>query len=239
MSDLRLVEHYVSVQGEGPRVGALTQFVRFAGCNMRCPLWPCDTQHAIDPSIWRTNSYKRSGIDLAAEIANIAYETGALNICLTGGEPFMQDNMALYDTISALAHPSGRYSFEVFTNGSFPFPVWSKEPMIDMLYTMDWKLPGSGEESHNISTRNVNATAFLTPTDGIKFVVVDKNDLDEARRISTSLRKSGFLGTFWVGAAWDRISNQEIISYMIKWKLKWKLNVQVHKYIWHPDMQGV
>ena len=236
---LRLVEHYVSVQGEGPRVGTLTQFVRFAGCNMRCPLWPCDTQHAIDPSIWKDNSYKREGLALASEITTIASETGAYNICLTGGEPFMQQSMDLYDAIVPLAHPTRRYSFEVFTNGSFPFPIWSKEPLIEMLYTMDWKLGGSGEADHNRLTRSTNATAFLKSTDGIKFVVTSEADMQEARNVAGSLRRGGFQGTFWIGAAWDKITNQEIIDYLIKWKLNWKLNVQIHKHIWHPDKQGV
>jgi len=50
---MRLSELYTSIQGEGPRVGQPVQFMRFAGCNLRCPSWPCDTQHAIDAARYR------------------------------------------------------------------------------------------------------------------------------------------------------------------------------------------
>ncbi len=44
--DAHLVEIFESVQGEGPHVGELTVFVRFAECDLRCA-W-CDT-----PESWR------------------------------------------------------------------------------------------------------------------------------------------------------------------------------------------
>jgi 7-carboxy-7-deazaguanine synthase len=141
MAELRLVEHYASVQGEGPRVGVPTQFVRFAGCNMRCPLWPCDTQHAIQPSIWRTNSRKVLAHELADAVIAMAEATGATNICLTGGEPFMQNNVELRTLVENLFY-EGPYTIEAFTNGSFEWPTWALQ---HVFFILDWKLAGSGE----------------------------------------------------------------------------------------------
>lgn len=233
---LRLVEHYASVQGEGPRTGTLTQFVRFAGCNMRCPGWPCDTQHAIDPAIWRTNSYTQTPLQLDNAILDMYHTTGARNICLTGGEPFMQNHERLYEALS----PSNLlgFTYEAFTNGSFPLPLWTRS--LQMLFTMDWKLPGSGEQDTKLSNRLENAK-FLKPRDAIKFVVKDKADLEEAAKTMLYLRTEAVDATFYLGRVWGAsISDEDLVEYIKSHQLRdVKLNVQVHKLIWHPDKQGV
>ena len=48
MGEANLVEIFSSFQGEGPHVGQSTLFVRFGGCDLRCP-W-CDSPHTWQPS---------------------------------------------------------------------------------------------------------------------------------------------------------------------------------------------
>ena len=36
---MKVNEIYTSIQGEGPNTGIPTTFVRFGGCNLRCPGW--------------------------------------------------------------------------------------------------------------------------------------------------------------------------------------------------------
>jgi 7-carboxy-7-deazaguanine synthase len=236
---LRLSELYTSVQGEGPRTGTSTVFVRFAGCNMRCPGWPCDTQHAIDPKIYRFQSEKLDPVELAAMIEEHCTRKGARNICLTGGEPFMQPSDDLHKMITALAHPSRWATFEVFTNGSYPFPEWTKEPMINMQYTMDWKLKGSGESQTGLAVRRTNAL-WLKETDAIKFVVKDEDDMIAAREIAWDLSDKGCKAQYWMGKVWGgELTDQDLVDYMQNNTSDWKLNVQTHKYIWHPDERGV
>lgn len=236
---LRLSEMYSSIQGEGPRTSIPTIFVRFAGCNMRCPGWPCDTQHAIDPAIWRFQSEKLQPVSIATKIENLAFLKGARNICLTGGEPFMQNHDDLHDMINALAHPSLWCTFEVFTNGSYKFPQWTKDPMINMQFTMDWKLAGSEEENTCLDIRQENAL-WLDKNDAIKFVVKDQGDLHAAKAVAEYLWKRGCKAQFWVGRVWDtEITDQDLIEFIQRWKLNWRLNVQVHKFIWDPEKRGV
>ena len=45
---MKVVEHFLSIQGEGLQMGRLTYFVRGAGCNLRCS-W-CDTGYALSDS---------------------------------------------------------------------------------------------------------------------------------------------------------------------------------------------
>lgn len=229
MRNLRLVEHYASTQGEGARTGVVTQFVRFAGCNMRCPLWPCDTQHAIEPSIWAKNSYKRTPEELLED----SKEQPGKNICLTGGEPFMQDHNQLLQYCDLLAKEE--YEIEAFTNGSFIYPEWA---LRQIHFTMDWKLPGSGEHDTAIENRQANALA-LKATDDIKFVVADHTDLQYAYELWDMMVKDGVKTGFYVGSAWKHITDEDIVNFVLKYDLPWKLNVQVHKYIWDPNKQGV
>lgn len=231
MRQLRLVEHYASVQCEGARTGQVTQFVRFAGCNMRCPLWPCDTQHAIDPKIWVHNSYKQT----PEELLEACKAKPGKNICLTGGEPFMQDHEQLRQFCDLLAIEG--YMVEAFTNGSYIYPDWA---LAQIHFTMDWKLPGSGEHETEKENRLINARA-LKFTDDIKFVVADKKDLDWALETWKMLTHAvpAVKCEFYVGSAWKHITDEDIVNFVLECDLPWKLNVQVHKYIWDPEKQGV
>lgn len=225
---LILSELYTSIQCEGPNIGKPTQFVRFAGCNMRCPGWPCDTQHAIDPAIWRHEAERLSPTELYHRVVS-----GPGNICLTGGEPFMQKEGDLQEFVEMCK--ATNMSVEAFTNGSFYFPGWA---LTQIQFIMDWKLKGSGEADTNVAMRLQNAM-HLKRADNIKFVVVDKDDLEEALLQYTELMIKGCSAQFWVGAAWDRIGQQEVIDYMILHELPWRLNVQLHKYLWDPDERRV
>jgi len=226
---LRLVEHYVSTQGEGPRVGTPTQFVRFAGCSMRCPGWPCDTPFAIEPSIFMKagNSYKRTVEELVADIVEKAAETGARNICLTGGEPFLQKQELMDQLTESLADKD--FEIEAFSNGSF---VYSPLALYHVQFMMDWKLNGSGEGESYLTERTINALNLGTG-DGIKFVCKDENDFKQAIKVWNTLKDEVDGGLiFWVGAAWDVFPESRVVELVLEHKLPWKLNVQVHNFIW-------
>jgi 7-carboxy-7-deazaguanine synthase len=231
---LRLSELYVSTQGEGQHVGRLTAFVRFAGCNMRCPGWPCDTPHAIEPSIWVHESEKLSVEDLVAKVIEETEENGCKHVCLTGGEPFLQDNRELAAFVQQLRNQY--YSVEVFSNGSFQYPPWAIAKMDIM---MDWKLKGSGEQTTDRAQRLINAKQ-LKHTDGIKYVVKDLDDFMEAMMLSVVLHNEhGVQATEWVGTAWDQISERELVDLIKEYGAPFRLNVQVHKYIWPATERGV
>lgn len=230
---LCLSELYTSIQCEGPNVGKLTQFCRFAGCNMRCPGWPCDTQHAINPSIWRHQSEILSSEELSVRILAEVKRSGAKNICITGGEPFLQPNDRLESLVRTLTRLGNQV--ECFSNGSFPYPEWA---LSLMPIVMDWKLEGSGE-AHTARDIRYNNAALLDGQDSIKFVVKDMPDLEEAHRTWHHLMNRDCQAEFWVGQAWDHISTDDIIQYIGNNRLPWRLNVQLHKFLWDPDKRGV
>ena len=49
MPEYRVVEKFISINGEGQRAGELAVFIRLAGCNMRCSY--CDTLWALEKDV--------------------------------------------------------------------------------------------------------------------------------------------------------------------------------------------
>jgi 7-carboxy-7-deazaguanine synthase len=231
---LRLVEHYVSTQGEGPRVGTLTQFVRFAGCNLKCPLWPCDSQFAIDPKLYREEMYQSWPNELSAVVNKKADETGARNICLTGGEPFLQNNDQLFKFIKG-SHPAAQVlQWEVFTNGTFEIP--DQFFAIGVKPVMDWKLPGSGEQTW-INARSRNLQKMATYGGSVKFTITDETDFSTAFQVWESLVMDSGVEVF-VGPAWGKVEPHWVADRIVEFKVPWRLNIQAHNYIYGAQTRG-
>jgi len=111
---LKIAEIFPSVQGEGLRQGEPTIFVRLSGCNLRCAF--CDTKYA-----W-TGGEMRTRDSVVAEVKKIHLDFPALWVCLTGGEPLLQD-------ISGLVRDLKKEGLkvQVETNGT-----------VDRLLPVDW-----------------------------------------------------------------------------------------------------
>lgn len=236
---MRISEIYRSVQGEGPRVGEPTIFVRAAGCNLRCPGWPCDTPHAIDPQRFRQTWELLTHYEVASRVhqAGKPYH----NVCFTGGEPFLQNEHELKDIIDLL-RTSGYTNFEVFTNGTLPFPEWTSE----FLYViMDWKLEGSGEEV--IIPERVDNARKLGAEDAIKFTIRDNNDFASAmgvyelmiRKFDEDEKDEWNRPTFYYGPVWGTITPAQLVEHVQKYDLPWTLNLQTHNMIWDRSKRGI
>lgn len=225
MKPLRVSEVYLSIQGEGPRVGQPTIFVRFAGCNLRCPGWPCDTPHAIFPELYR-NEWKSVDVTELLEAIQSKAEGRRLNICFTGGEPFLQNHEAFKDLVERLFED---YTLEVFSNGTIEYPDWAFEYLY---FIMDWKLPSSGEDLANHMRIAVNLPR-LQADDAIKFVCADRNDYDQAVNLweeHIKIVKPELI--VFIGVVWNRLEPKELVTWMLEDKLPWRLNLQTHNLIW-------
>ena len=100
----RINEIFYSLQGEGANTGRPAAFVRFSGCNLRCPF--CDTEFE--------NWHPMSADDIVKQIS--AYPTRFA--VLTGGEPSLQVD----DELTAALHRAGFY-IAIETNGTHPLPT--------------------------------------------------------------------------------------------------------------------
>ena len=78
---MKVVEKFISINGEGRRAGELAVFIRFQGCNLRCSY--CDTMWANEADCPYTDESTK-------EIVNFVLQSQIKNVTLTGGEPLLQ-----------------------------------------------------------------------------------------------------------------------------------------------------
>lgn len=100
---MRINEIFYSLQGEGYWTGIPAVFVRFSGCNLRCPF--CDTHH-------------HDAIEMTEdEIVDRICRYASRHIIFTGGEPTLQLTKSLVDHL----HKLDKF-LHIETNGSVVLP---------------------------------------------------------------------------------------------------------------------
>ena len=222
MSKFKVVEKFVSINGEARCAGELACFIRFAGCNLNCVY--CDTKWANEP---------KAPFLIMSEEEIYAYikETGVKNVTLTGGEPLIQDNIS---RLLKMLSKDETLNIEIETNGAV-----SLDDYIDIghniTYTMDYKLPGSGMEDKMI----LSNFKLLRDTDTVKFVISDKNDIEVAKKIIEEYKLTDKVQVYF-SSSFGKMQPKDIVEYMIDNNMnKVRLQLQMHKYIWEPDRKGV
>ena len=230
MAEYKVAEIFTSVNGEGMCVGELAVFVRFCGCNLRCNY--CDTMWANEPDC----TYESMTDD---EILQKILKEGIKNVTLTGGEPLLQPQIDVLIQ-KLVQYKDGLLRIEIETNGSVDISRFIMKDdkgvyYIRPVFTMDYKLRGSGMES-GMSIGNFN---YLCKNDTVKFVVSDEEDLERAYEISKQYHLNGKCNLI-LSPVFGRIEPERIVDFM-KQK-KWngaRMQLQIHKIIWDPDQKGV
>lgn len=236
--DLRVSEVYLSVQGEGPNVGLPTVFVRFAGCNLRCPAWPCDTPHAIFPEKFRQEWKSLAPNEVAALVAKVAGCPGT-RICYTGGEPFLQRSAPFAELSDRLAD-TGYPRQEVFTNGTLRFPDWALD---NLYFILDWKLPGSGEtfaagrDGGTFASNRIANVRSLSEGDSVKFTIAD--EVDYTRAVDAWFAMSDLPVQAYYGVVWGKMEPKDLIARVLRDNLPWRYNHQLHNVIWNREERGI
>lgn len=164
-------EIFTSIQGEGPRTGRITVFVRLSACNLYCR-W-CDT-----PYTWRFTDTRPheddvvfekkrwqiriSTSDLLAEIR----KRNVKGVVFTGGEPLLQ-HRSLLPVVRALHEEN--YDIEFETNGTILPPREFTDRC--SLIVVSPKLSNAGiEEQERLVADALRGLAAL-PQSAFKFVV--------------------------------------------------------------------
>ena len=234
---MRLCEVYESLQGEGPNTGEPTTFVRFGGCNLRCPGWGegelpdgtivpgCDTVFAVYPE-WGSTWDKNTPAEVAALVNDFPQR-----VCITGGEPLIQAPKRMQEFVSLL-RLSG-HTIDLFTNGSKELPVWAKMPYTTVI--MDYKLPGSGE----YGSFDDDNWQGLNSKDAIKFVCKDDLDFGTAMNVIEEHLAPYYGGPqVYFGVVWG-VDPSWLAGRLAEYpKLKAMMNLQTHKYVF-GDIRGV
>lgn len=222
MAEFKVAEIFTSINGEGTKAGQTAVFVRFTGCNLNCSY--CDTKWANEPNA----EYK---LMTDREILSRIKETGIKNVTLTGGEPLLREG--IYELLEEIAK-DGFLQAEIETNGSIdlnPFCDIENRPS----FTMDYKLPSSGMEKH-MCLENFE---ILEKKDTVKFVSGSIEDLKKALEIIRKYDLSRRCHVY-ISPVFGSIEPAKIVDFMVENKLNdVNLQLQLHKFIWDPNMRGV
>lgn len=210
---LRVIEIFLSVQGEGSRIGLPCTFVRLAGCNLRCD-W-CDTQYA-----WT------GGRELPVErVMREVAKLGCRRMELTGGEPLLQDDSA------ELLRQFCDLGYEVLleTNGSVS--IAGVDPRVVRI--MDVKCPSSGMAERNLWSNVMH----LTARDEVKFVIADRADYDWAKNVLVERRLLQRCPIIFQAVA-GRQDPGELALWLLGDDLDVRIGVQLHKILWPKEDRG-
>ena len=203
-----LVESFFSIQGEGRRLGTPSIFLRFGGCNMRCPgfetlvetpsgkeVLGCDTAYAVFTKEFKSTWTK---IETAQELLNIIESFNLkykADIVLTGGEPLIYANdPILIEFLEDVVAQGHEVSFE--TNGALEVDFKSFPVYKECRFALSVKLACSGEDEalrlrfdvlKSIIDEAKDAFyKFTLPTDHLENAALEiQNIIKQNRRIDT------------------------------------------------------
>ena len=215
---LKLNEIFFSVQGEGLRAGRPCIFVRLHGCGLRCTY--CDTPYALDHRVggeW--TSFEQIREQIARHPSRF--------VEFTGGEPLEQPEVHLL--IRELLDDG--YTVAVETGGHID--ITGVDPRLVVI--MDLKTPDSGMMKRN----RLENIPLLRPHDEVKFVCASHEDYEWAREIIRTHDLTTRVAAVLISPVFGRIEPVELVNRILEDGLDVRFQLQLHKFIWDPDMRGV
>jgi len=211
-------EIFYSIQGEGTRVGRPCVFIRFQGCELRCE-W-CDTPYALDIK----HKEKQMSFE---EIIKCVKKYNCSFVMFTGGEPLYHKGAG------ELIEWFCENNFEVVieTNGHQSIAAVDRRANI----VMDIKCPGSAMQKFN----NYDNLKYLKKTDEVKFVIKDREDFDFAVEIIKKYKINEIVDNILFSPVFGKLEPVILAGWILDKKMNIRMQLQIHKFIWHPETRGV
>jgi 7-carboxy-7-deazaguanine synthase len=212
---LKINEIFYSIQGESTYAGLSCVFIRLTYCNLRCVY--CDTEYAFF-----------EGKDM--EIDEIIHEAAKFDcklVEITGGEPLVQDEV--HSLMSKLCDAG--FDVMIETGGSLPIENIDRRVKI----IMDIKTPYSKMEKKN-RYENIE---YLKATDEVKFVIGSREDYHWSKAILEKYGLTKKVNQVLFSPVFEQVENIHLAEWILQDKLNVRFQLQMHKYIWHPETRGV
>ncbi len=215
-AELRITEIFLSVQGESSHAGRPCSFVRLTGCPMRC-VW-CDSEYTFTGG-------ERMKFE---QIFERLEEFGCRLVEVTGGEPLAQKNV--FPFIADLCDRS----YEVLIETGGFVSTERVDPRAKII--LDVKCPASGEAERN---HWPNLERLRPDRDEVKFVIADLADWEFAKGVVAEYHLEKRAKEILISPVFGVENLAEIAEAVATSGLKVRLNLQLHKYIWGPNVHGV
>lgn len=197
-------EIFYSLQGEGHHTGYPSVFIRFSGCNLKCPF--CDTSH--EEGIYMDDDAIVRAVNLYT----------AEWIVITGGEPTLAIDA---DFIHLLKRATGK-KIAIETNGTRPLP-----PGIDWV-TVSPKDGICGDSDGHL------AEVLVSEADEIKVIDVGQDlerYFSLPCRVEKTLM---YLQPCYVEDEERRVANRLRTVRRVLEDPRWTLSVQLHRFLGIP-----
>jgi 7-carboxy-7-deazaguanine synthase len=219
---MQVTEVFRSIQGESTYAGLPCVFVRLTGCNLRCT-W-CDTAYAF------SGGRKMTLEEVMEAVREFSDNEGARRLQLveiTGGEPLLQKEVVgLMERLSA-------EGYRVLVETSGERYIGHLPP--EVIRIVDVKCPGSGEGG----TFCMDNLGALNSRDQLKFVLAERADYEWARQFLHRHPQCATVEAVIFSPVFDKLEPRRLAEWILADGLPVRLGLQLHKFIWHPDMQGV
>jgi len=218
---LNISEIFQSIQGESSFAGWPCAFIRLAGCGHGCI--GCDTAYAESDA----------KIIAIEEIIRQAVAFRAPYIEITGGEPLLQSSVyPLMEQLCDLGHSV------LLETGGF-LSVEGVDPRVHKI--IDIKAPSSGVCDQN-NPENIQQALEAEPARRqqfeFKMVLGSRSDYEWGKSLLFEHQLTDSF-TIMMGVMFGRLEPQELAGWILNDQLKVRMQLQLHKYIWPPEMRGV
>ena len=213
---LRVTEIFRSIKGESTRAGRACTFVRLTGCPMRC-IW-CDSEYTF------TGGEHISLEDVLKQVRAF----GCQLVEITGGDPLAQKHAL------TLVQRLCDEGFEVLIETGGYFPTEGVDERAKLI--LDVKCPASGEETRN---HWPNLERLRSDRDEVKFVIANRADWDYAQDVIRRYDLERAAYAVLISPVWDAMDLADVAERIASSGLNIRMQLQLHKYIWGPDVRGV
>lgn len=212
---VRVTEIFLSIQGESTLAGLPCSFIRLTGCHLRCSY--CDTEYAFKGGARLKNS------DVVRQVMAL----GAPLVEVTGGEPLLQPGV--YPLMQSLLDAGLTVMLE--TSGSIDVRLVPRA----VHKIVDLKTPSSGECDRN----DYRVLDSMNGNDELKLVIGTREDYEWARGLFRDGKLKDRPYPVLVSTVFGKLPPLSLVQWVLEDKLKVRFQLQMHKYIWHPDARGI
>lgn len=252
-NQIALINIFESINGEGYASGKPTVFIRTFGCNLRCGF--CDTRECWselnmikvyperefwgDPFIWLTAK------EIFDRVEQMEKNYAHKSICLTGGEPLMEDNKEFMINELIPLFVNAHYDVGIETDGAIDYTDYKKafgdSKIVDnfgsregVTIIADYKLPHSNMTSLMLKSN----FDLYSDIDIIKMVISD--DEEDWKHLDWIVKESGTKAAIYLSPCFEEVTLSRIPEYVIANADKnIRAQIQCHKIFWEPTKKDV